>query len=96
VQFWRDRTGEVHLRGEATLSSGFISGSAPLLLALPPGYRPVAVQSASVTVGQTAGQFASGSALLIIDPSGLLEVIDPSFATAKSVFLGEIMFRTDA
>lgn len=102
VQLWRDRTGEIHIRGEAAFSSAPLGGT---LFYLPAADRPANLQSFPVAIGNTAGAFQTGSALLILYPtevgalassSGAVALFDPSANTFNNVFIGEVQFRTDA
>jgi hypothetical protein len=104
VQFWRDRLGDVHIRGDAHYSTTFSSGCGCALFFLPPGYRPKVLQSFPVATGQSAGSFASGTALLVVYPadfsagpssSGAVALYD-SGVTGTEVFIGDAEFRTDA
>jgi hypothetical protein len=92
IDFWRDRLGEVHIRGEADESTGPV-GSEPMFI-LPAGFRPAVLHAFPIAVGEQAGTFKGTAALLLISPTGQVEV--SSGAGQKAAFLGEIEFRTDA
>jgi hypothetical protein len=105
VQFWRDRLGEVHVRGEAASTTTFAmtSGGGTLFI-LPPADRPKILQTFQVAVGNSAGAFSTGSGLLVIYPadfqpvpsiSGSVALFDPSNA-GMEVFIGDVEFRTDS
>ena len=100
VQFWRDRLGEIHVRGEAAYSAGFPAMFNGVMFYLPPGYRPKSIQTFPVAVGNTAGVFQAGTALLLIYPAsfpstpGAVVLLDTSTA-GNDVFIGDIEFRTD-
>jgi hypothetical protein len=102
VQFWRDRLGEIHIRGEAHYSTSY--GSAGALFYLPPSERPATFQAFPVATGNNAGAFQAASGLLVVYPtesgglaidSGAVVLIDPGDPTGSNVFIGEIEFRTD-
>jgi hypothetical protein len=96
VQFWRDRLGQVHIRGDAERLGGLsLSTSITSLFLLPPGYRPAAfhVYPLSTTKGS---QTASASAILYIEPSGLVAVSNPAQLDATEIIIGDVTFRTDA
>jgi hypothetical protein len=94
VQVWRDRTGLVHLNGEADYSA--TNGNGSIVFMLPPDLRPAQIQSLSVTTGpQAAGNFQSGSGILIADTNGAVELIYSSLPATKVVLIGDVTFRTD-
>ena len=105
VQFWRDRLGEVHVRGEAASTTTFAAGGGGgTLFILPPADRPKIIQTFPVAVGNSAGAFQTGSGLLIIYPanfqsapsiSGSVALFDPGSAGTE-VFIGDLEFRTDS
>jgi hypothetical protein len=95
VQVWRDRTGLVHLNGEADYSA--TNGNGSIIFVLPPALRPTHLQPLSVTTGpQVAGNFQSGSGILIADTNGAVELTYSSLTTTKVVLIGDVSFRTDA
>jgi hypothetical protein len=95
VQAWRDRTGLVHLNGEADYSS--TNGNGSIIFVLPPDLRPTHLQPLSVTTGpQVAGNFPSGSGILIADTNGAVELTYSSLSATKLVLIGDVSFRTDA
>jgi hypothetical protein len=100
LQVWKDRLGQVHIRGSVTLSSGNLVGS-PGLVRLPPDLRPPHRLGIPVVTGQEAGTSAGGTALLLIEPTGTpsegyLSVTQVTELTQRVVHLGEIVYRTDA
>jgi hypothetical protein len=96
VQFWRDRLGEVHIRGEAAYPAVFPAKFNGVIFYLPPGDRPKNTQTFPVAVGFSAGAFQAGSALLFISAAdGSVELLDPEIS-GNDVFIGDIEFRTDA
>ena len=105
IQFWQDQLGDVHIRGEAHYSIPFSSaGCGCAVFYLPPGFRPKVLQSFPVAIGNAAGAFPAGTAILIVYPanfsaspssSGAVALYDPS-ASGSEVFLGDVEFRTDA
>jgi hypothetical protein len=92
LEVWRDRLGNVHIRGSANVSSGGVSGS---VFVLPPGHRPKRLLGFPIATGLDSGAYASGNALLVIYPAGYVAVYSPS-AAHEAVHLGEIVFRVDA
>jgi len=94
VQVWRDRTGLVHINGEADYSA--TNGNSSIVFMLPPNLRPAQIQPLSVTTGpQAAGNFQSGSGILIADTNGAVELIYSSLTATKVVLIGDATFRTD-
>ncbi len=98
VQFWRDRLGEVHIRGEVGYGNGvefFDSGGS--LFYLPSQDRPHQLESFPVMLGPEAGAFDSGQAgLVAIYPNGDVSLITSGGGDDAGIFLGSIEFRTDA
>ena len=100
LQVWKDRLGQVHIRGSATISAG--SNDSRGLFRLPPDMRPPRVLGLPVVTGNSAGNMG-GTALLNIsstgDPGGsdgFVAVFQPTVPAQRVVHLGEIVFRTDA
>ena len=103
VQVWRDRLGEIHIRGEARFSTNY-AVAGPLFY-LPPSERPAQIQAFPIATGDSAGAFPAGAGLLLIYPtesgaiasaSGAVALFDPGHSPGTNVFIGEIEFRTDA
>ena len=103
VLFWRDRLGEVHLRGEANSTTTPLADGGELFV-LPPGFRPANLETFPIATGMAAGAFTPHSALLVIYPtmtgmfannSGVVVVFQFNSGD-NEVFLGEQQFRTDA
>lgn len=98
LEVWRDRLGNVHIRGSANVSTGGVVGG---LFVLPPDHRPKRMLAFPIATGLTSGAHASGSALLVVYPgdypgaAGYVAVYSPS-AAHEVVHLGEIVFRVDA
>ena len=96
VQFWRDRLGHVHIRGDAERLGGVsLSTSITALFLLPPGYRPAAFHAYPLSTTK-GSQTPSASAILYIEPSGLVAVSNPADLDATEIIIGDITFRTDA
>ena len=96
IQVWRDREGEVHIRGEADFSGsdGNLDGQ---LFVLPPAMRPKVFHAFPLATGPfPAGHFTPGAGILVIDPSGFVAMSNSSLSPTRSVFIGELTFRTDA
>ena len=95
IEVWRDRTGQVHIRGSATVSSTL--ASAPTIFRLPEDLRPKRLYALPIATGQTAGAHQSGEAILLVYPDdGYVAVYSASDTAHRVVHLGEITFRTDA
>jgi hypothetical protein len=100
LEVWRDRLGQVHIRGSATLSTGGLTSVN--LFVLPPDLRPKRLLAFPIATGRSAGAHAGGSALLGIYPgdfpsgAGYVAVFTPSTAGHEVIHLGEIVFRIDA
>jgi hypothetical protein len=100
LDLFRDRLGNVHIRGSVTLSAGTL-GSAPALLVLPPGMHPKRILGFPAVTTQSAGLSNAGSVLVFIyDDSipgndGIVGIFDPTTPTHNVVHLGDIVFRTD-
>ena len=101
LDVFRDRLGNVHIRGAVTLSSGTLV-SAPALLVLPPSQHPKRILGFPAVTTQSAGLSNAGSVLVVIyDDSlpgnnGIVAIFDPTTPSHNVVHLGEIVFRTDA
>jgi hypothetical protein len=99
VQVWKDRLGQVHIRGSAEILTGTNEGLA--LFRLPADMRPQRILALSVVTGEDAGGGAGGTAGLVIYPTGsgadgLLALFQATEPFQSVVHLGEIVFRTDA
>jgi hypothetical protein len=100
LEVWRDRLGNVHIRGSVELSAGSISSIS--LFVLPRDHRPKRLLAFPIATGLSAGAHAGGSALLAIHPgdfpgaAGYVSVFSPSNPAHEVVHLGEIVFRIDA
>lgn len=95
VHFWRDRLGEVHIAGEAHRSALFLDKGQYLLFYLPASDRPASLEVFPVAIGSSAGLFDSGSALLLIDQTGAVQMLDSSIS-GNELFIGDATFRTDS
>ncbi|HET8535769.1 MAG TPA: hypothetical protein VFL73_01200 [Solirubrobacteraceae bacterium] len=96
VQVYRDRSGAVHVRGEADYSS--TGGSGTIVFVLPPDMRPkiphvFPVTTRDVAAGAIPSDTGVGAAL--VDTNGAVEV-EVSTVSTKVLFLGDLSFRTDA
>jgi hypothetical protein len=100
VQVWKDRLGQVHIRGSATISTG--NNSSLSLFRLPADMRSPRRLGIPIVTGDSAGGGAGGTGLLVIQPTGtgsadgLLLVYQSTAAAQAVVHLGEIVYRTDA
>jgi hypothetical protein len=98
VQFWRDRLGDVHIRGEVGYGNGneFFNSGGPLFY-LPAQDRPHQIESFPVLLGFEAGAWNSGGAgLVTVSPSGDVSLETDGGGSYSGVVLGSIEFRTDA
>lgn len=98
LQVWRDRDGQVHIRGSATRSAGTVGGS---IFALPEALTPTRTLAIGVTTGRSAGVHAGGTALLIVygddvpSSRGFVSIYSVSTGGHEVVHLGEIVFSVD-
>ena len=96
VRFWRDRLGQVHIRGDAEIQGGAtihtLTNKAVFLL--PTGFRPAAFQAFPISTGGTGTSAAAG--ILYIEPSGLVAVVNYGDQNHTEIVIGDITFRTDA
>jgi hypothetical protein len=92
VQFWRDRPGEIHLRGDARSGHAALTSE---MFVLPPSDRPAALQAFPIFTSAGAGVFQGHPALLVILPSGVVFVDTSTFSSDVEVSIGEVQFRTD-
>jgi hypothetical protein len=98
LQFWRDRLGDVHIRGEVGYGNGveFFESGGPLFY-LPARDRPPQIESFPVLLGYEAGAWDSGAAgLVTIFPNGDVSLETSGGGAYAGIFLGSIEFRTDA
>jgi hypothetical protein len=97
VQVWRDGAGQVHIRGAVERSSGTIGGA---LFFLPEELRPKRLLAIPVLAGQYAGSYASGTAMLVIYPSGFQAssgavAIYNASGSYTTVHFGELVFSVE-
>ena len=92
LEFWRDRLGEIHIRGGAHIFGGE-PGSLPLFY-LPVGARPAQFRVFPVTITD-CGACPAGAALLFVGPDGGLQVTNTSMSGQNELLLGEIQFRAE-
>lgn len=93
LEFWRDRLGDVRIRGVASYSGTALTGQT--VFVLPVGARPTKILAFPIAIGG-AGTLPVGVALLYVYPDGRLAVYNESIANQKQIFLGDIRFRPDA
>ncbi len=95
IEFWRDRVGEIHVRGAAETSPGAVA--VVPIFRLPVGARPVKILAFPIVISLGATGDAGG-AMLYVYPDGRLTVDneDGSVTSPDRAFLGEIRFRPDA
>jgi hypothetical protein len=93
LQVWRDRVGQLHIRGSATYLPGLTSSRT--LFMLPPAQRPKRPLAFPIVTGQTVGSHAPNAALLSVLPEGFVNVTTEG-TPDQVVHLGDVAFRTDA
>jgi hypothetical protein len=93
LKFWRDRLGDVHLRGSGRITTGSVTDGA--LFTSPSGSVPPGFRSFPVAIGDV-GAGPVGSALLFVGPDGAVRIHNESLPNQKEVVIGEILFRPDA
>ncbi len=95
LQVWRDRNGQVHIRGSANRSTGGIGGA---IFALPPSLVPKRTLGLTITTGLSAGVHQGGTALLVVYGSdvpgseGFVAVFSPSTGSHTVLHFGEVVF----
>jgi hypothetical protein len=94
MQFWRDRVGEVHVRGEARAPT--VASPTHSVFVLPLGYRPGSNRTYTVSVGSPGALGQGSSALAFVRRDGIVEVFANTSLSDVELFFGEIVFRTDA
>ena len=94
VQFWRDRLGQVHIRGDAEILGSGTVFSLQRVFVLPAGYRPAAFHVYPLATHGTG--LGAASAILYIEPSGTVAVQEQSDTDDTAIAIGDITFRTDA
>jgi len=92
LQAWRDRLGQVHIRGSATKSTG-LTAQGSVVFVLEPALRPDRSHAVPIATGESAGVHASGSAILEIGEEGRVKLLLPSDASDAVIHLGEVVFR---
>jgi hypothetical protein len=97
LQVWRDRLGEVHIRGSAHVSAGTVTlGN---LFRLPADMLPQQSLTFPVVTGQLTGSILAHSAVLVVNPAGpnagFVSIAQFGDGGDVAVHLGEIIFRTD-
>jgi hypothetical protein len=92
IQAWRDRLGQVHIRGSATKSTG-LTAQGSVVFVLEPALRPDRSYAVPIATGESAGVHASGSAILEIGEEGRVKLLLPSDASDAVIHLGEVVFR---
>ncbi len=98
AQVWRDRNGQVHIRGSVTRSAGGVSGT---LFLLPESFVPPRTIGMVVSTGLSAGAHQGGTALLVVYGSdvpgaeGAVAVFSASTPGHSVVHLGEVVFSVE-
>jgi hypothetical protein len=97
LEVWRDRNGQVHIRGSATRSTGL--GGA--IFKLPAAYVPRRTLALTIATGLSAGVHLGGTALLVVygpdvpSSTGFVAVYSPSTPGHTVVHFGEVVFSVD-
>jgi hypothetical protein len=97
LQVWRDRNGQVHMRGSIHRSAG-VGG---LIFVLPAAFVPRRTLGLTVSTGLSAGAHTGGTALLAVYGSdapgaaGIVALFSPSVPGHTEVHFGELVFSVD-
>ena len=98
LQIWRDKDGQVHIRGSVTRTAGGLGG---IIFRLPPLLTPTRTLGLTVSTGMTAGAHQGGTALLVVygpdvpGSEGIVGIFSPSVGSHTVVHFGEIVFSVD-
>jgi hypothetical protein len=92
LSYWRDRVGEVHIRGDAAL--GATVGGQSVVFKLPAAFRPIGTHAFEIAV-TTCGACPVASALAYVDHDGFVQVAQAA-ASYKFALFGDLRFRTDS
>jgi len=92
LKFWRDRLGEIRIRGTAGRLGGPAAGE--VVFYLPAGSRPAEFHAFPVTVATSAAGL-SGIATVFVGPDGRVRVLHATEPAFTILYLGDIHFRTD-
>jgi hypothetical protein len=98
LQVWRDRNGQVHIRGSVNRSAGGIDGA---VFVLPASMMPTRTLGLTVSTGAAAGAHQGGTALLVIygpdvpNSEGFVAVFSASNPAHTVVHFGEVVFSVD-
>jgi hypothetical protein len=99
LQVWRDRNGQVHIRGSANRSTGGVNGMQ--LFVLPASFIPKQTLALTVSTGLSAGVHQGGTALLVVygpdvpSAEGFVAVFSASVPAHTVVHVGEVVFSVD-
>ena len=98
LQVWRDRIGQVHIRGSARRIGTGVGGA---VFILPAAYVPKRTLALTVSTGLSAGAHEGGTALLVVygpdvpGATGIVAVYSASTPAHTVVHLGEVTFSVD-
>jgi hypothetical protein len=98
LQVWRDRNGQVHMRGSASRSAGGVNSA---VFALPASFVPGRTLGFTFSTGLSAGAHQGATALLVVYGSdvpgaqGFVAVFSASNPAHTVVHFGEVVFSVD-
>ena len=98
LEVWRDRNGQVHIRGSANRSAGGVNSA---VFVLPASFIPKRTLGFTVSTGLSAGAHQGGTALLVIygpdvpSAEGFVAVFSASVPAHTVVHFGEVVFSVD-
>lgn len=98
VQIWRDKNGQVHIRGAASRIGGTVGGA---LFILPAAYVPKRTLALTVSTGLLAGYHQGGTALLVVygpdvpSATGTVAIYSPSVGNHSVIQFGEVIYSVD-
>jgi hypothetical protein len=95
IAVWRDRLGDVHIRGEADHPS--VDGNNTPVFILAPELRPKVLQVLpTLTAMLPVGTYTVTQGELWVNTNGVVEVEHSAASATESIFVGDVSFRTDA
>jgi hypothetical protein len=98
LQVWRDRNGQVHIRGSARRIGTGIGGA---VFILPPAYAPKRTLAMTVSTGVSAGVHTGGTALLVVygpdvpGATGYVAIYSASDPAHTVIHVGEAIYSVD-
>lgn len=98
LQVWRDRHGQVHIRGSARRMGASVGGA---VFILPAAYVPKRTLALTVSTGLSAGAHEGGTALLVVygpdvpGATGIVAIYSPSTPAHTVLHVGEVAYSVD-